>query len=74
MSQLDSWARAWAELEKRNAKCFDELSRHVDGLSSEHAQCDDQRMELERRAKTESTRYASEIAWPRMPCGRIRNR
>jgi hypothetical protein len=61
MAQLDGWARAWAEVEKRSAVCVDDLSRQVQSLAQEHAQCDGRRRELEQRSKEAAAQSAAEI-------------
>lgn len=71
MSQLDGWGRAWAEVEKRNAQCVDELTRHVEGLAQEHAQCEGRRKELEQRATEHAQRSTREIELLRSKIGEI---
>ncbi len=71
MSQLDSWGSAWAEVEKRNAQCVDELTRHVEGLAQEHAQCEGRRKELEQRATEHAQRSTREIELLRSKIGEI---
>lgn len=56
MAQLDTWARAWADVEERNAQCVDELSRQVEALAQEHSQCDGRYREVEQRAQQQSAR------------------
>ncbi|MBI5362814.1 MAG: hypothetical protein HZA53_06520 [Planctomycetes bacterium] len=60
MTQLDTWARAWADVEKRNAQCVDELSRQVETLAQEHAQCDGRRRETEQRTQEQIARHEHE--------------
>lgn len=62
MTQLDAWARTWAELEQKNAQCVDELTQSVDALAKEHAQCEARSKEAEERAQSEIARHASESA------------
>jgi chromosome segregation ATPase len=60
MSQLDTWAKGWADLEKRNAQTFDELTRQVDAMAKEHAQCAQREKEIEQRSQAEVARHATE--------------
>lgn len=62
MTQLDAWARSWAELERKNAACVDELTQSVDALAKEHAHCEERAKEADERAQTEIARHASESA------------
>ena len=61
MAQFDIWARAWADVEKRGALCVDDLSRQVQTLAQEHAQCDGLRREMEQRSKELAAQSAAEI-------------
>lgn len=71
MSQLDTWARTWAEIEQRNAQVCDELTRQVDSLAQEHSSCDQRQREAETRAKQETARQTSELLQLRSKVGEL---
>lgn len=71
MSQLDTWARTWAEIEQRNAQACDELTRQVDALAQEHAGCEQRQRDTEARAKQEASRQASELQLMRSKLGEL---
>ena len=71
MTQLDTWARTWAEIEQRNAQVCDELTRQVDSLAQEHAGCDQRQREAETRVKQEVARQTSEVQQLRSKVGEL---
>lgn len=71
MSQLDTWARTWAEIEQRNAQACDELTRQVDALAQEHSSCEQRQRDTEARAKQEAARQASELQQLRSKVGEL---
>lgn len=71
MSQLDTWARTWAEIEQRNAQVCDELTRQVDSLAQEHSSCEQRQRDAETRAKQEAARQTSELQQLRSKVGEL---